>query len=57
MEKCQRISVELGNFVADLAGKTTMEEDDNDRGYIVKQPGLLSSEYEIVFFSLCYKLH
>lgn len=52
MEKCQRISVELGNFVADLAGKTMMEEDDNDLGYIVKQPGLLSSEMKLAPYQL-----
>lgn len=43
MEKCQRISMELENFVADLSGKTCMDEGDDDRGYIVKQPELLSS--------------
>lgn len=35
--------MELENFVADLAGKTCMDEGDDDRGYIVKQPELLSS--------------
>jgi len=47
--------MELESFVADFAGKTCMAEGDDARGYIVKQPELLSSG--LALLSLCYQFH
>jgi len=45
MEKCQKISIEMETFIAELMAKTVIEERDRDRGYVVKQPRLIPETY------------